>query len=175
MLEEEDVHFLFLSAERAAGLDLHFATHLVLLEPVRDAATLEQVVSRAHRLGATGPVQVETIVMLQDLPDDIAALPKAAGSGGVGVGVGGGGGMCKAGGESDKHLAICDSCYRSFPTLAQAQAHEALCPRNPANADRLLSVASRGGADLRLSSIYRSIKPPPPISSSSTAARGTAN
>jgi hypothetical protein len=100
---------------------LHLCSPQVLLEPVRDAATMEQVVARAHRLGATGPVRVETLVVLL------------------------------------------------------AQQHEAQCPRNPANATRLreADAASSGGVP-RLESLYRAIKPPPPMATSADAARTTA-
>ena len=41
-----------------AGTDARFAN---LLEPIRDSALLEQVVSRAHRVGATQSVRVATL------------------------------------------------------------------------------------------------------------------
>ena len=62
---KEEVTFLCLTPEGAHGLDLSFATHIFLLEPIHDAGLLEQVVSRANRLGATGPVEVETIHVFQ--------------------------------------------------------------------------------------------------------------
>ncbi|KAL7448069.1 hypothetical protein ACHAWC_000325, partial [Mediolabrus comicus] len=58
---KEDVFILGLDAQLSHGLDLSFVTHLYLLEPIDDAALLEQVTSRAHRLGATGPVCIETV------------------------------------------------------------------------------------------------------------------
>ena len=48
------------------GLDLSFVTHLFILTPIQDAALERQVVSRAHRMGATGPVLVETIHLWYD-------------------------------------------------------------------------------------------------------------
>ena len=51
--------------------------------------------------------------------------------------------------------AICDHCYRSFANLAQAQEHEMRCDRNP-----------NGIADVsmfHLSSVYRDLRPPPPL------------
>jgi SNF2 family DNA or RNA helicase len=59
--EVEDVFILCLDAALAHGLDLSFVTHLFLLKPINDAALLEQVTSRAHRLGSTGPVTVKTV------------------------------------------------------------------------------------------------------------------
>ena len=40
---KEDVFILALDASLAHGLDLSFVTHLYLLEPIDDAALLEQV------------------------------------------------------------------------------------------------------------------------------------
>ena len=52
---------LCLTRQASHGLDLSFLTHVVLLEPIRDSALLEQVVSRAHRVGATLSVRVATL------------------------------------------------------------------------------------------------------------------
>ena len=47
--------------------ELQCATsHLFILTPIQDAALERQVVSRAHRMGATGPVLVETIHLWYD-------------------------------------------------------------------------------------------------------------
>jgi hypothetical protein len=63
--EKEDVFILCLDASLAHGLDLSFVTHMFLLEPIDDAALLEQVTSRAHRLGSTGPVTIgETVTFV---------------------------------------------------------------------------------------------------------------
>lgn len=58
---KENVCLLSLDAALSHGLDLSFVTHIFLLDPIDDAALLEQVTSRAHRLGATGPVIVNTV------------------------------------------------------------------------------------------------------------------
>ena len=42
-------------------MDLSFATHIFLLERIKDPALHNQIVSRAHRMGATGPVEVTLI------------------------------------------------------------------------------------------------------------------
>lgn len=44
--KDEDVFVMLLDPSRAEGLDLSFLTHLFLLEPIKDAARLEQVVFR---------------------------------------------------------------------------------------------------------------------------------
>ncbi len=61
-VEDEDASILLLHEDGSHGLDLSFATHLFLLEKIRDPALENQIISRAHRMGATGPVQV---VLLQ--------------------------------------------------------------------------------------------------------------
>lgn len=47
----------------SVGLDLSFAAAVFLMEPLADPALEQQVVSRAHRMGATQPIAVETLVM----------------------------------------------------------------------------------------------------------------
>ena len=57
---------LLLPADGSTGLDLSFATHLFMLEKVKDPALESQIVSRAHRMGATGPVQVQLLQVRSD-------------------------------------------------------------------------------------------------------------
>lgn len=47
----------------AVGLDLSFATHVFLMEPLADASLQAQVESRAHRMGAVKSIYVETLAM----------------------------------------------------------------------------------------------------------------
>ena len=47
----------------SVGLDLSFATHVFLMEPLADASLQAQVESRAHRMGAVKPIHVETFAM----------------------------------------------------------------------------------------------------------------
>ena len=65
--QKEDTVILLLDSSLAHGLDLSFVTHIFLLEPIDDAALLEQVTSRAHRLGCTGeramyPAQICSLI-----------------------------------------------------------------------------------------------------------------
>jgi SNF2 family DNA or RNA helicase len=55
-----------LCQDGSVGLDLSFVTHLFILNPILDAALERQVVSRAHRMGATGPVIVQTVLLWKD-------------------------------------------------------------------------------------------------------------
>ena len=65
-VEEEDASVLLLKEDGSTGLDLSFATHIFLLDPIKDPALHNQIVSRAHRMGATGPVQVQLVQVMTD-------------------------------------------------------------------------------------------------------------
>ncbi|KAL2898231.1 hypothetical protein RDABS01_040013 [Bienertia sinuspersici] len=54
---------LLMDGSAALGLDLSFASHVFLMEPIWDRSMEEQVISRAHRMGAVRPIHVETLVM----------------------------------------------------------------------------------------------------------------
>lgn len=54
---------LLMDGSAALGLDLSFVTHVFLMEPIWDKSMEEQVISRAHRMGATRPIHVETLAM----------------------------------------------------------------------------------------------------------------
>ncbi|KAG8391128.1 hypothetical protein BUALT_Bualt01G0155700 [Buddleja alternifolia] len=54
---------LLMDGSAALGLDLSFVTHVYLMEPIWDRSMEEQVISRAHRMGAARPIHVETLAM----------------------------------------------------------------------------------------------------------------
>jgi len=144
---KEDVFLLFLDASLATGLDLSFVTHLFLLEPIDDAALLEQVTSRAHRLGCTGPVVVETVNVWQGcLEENARAVAKQMAASIVEDGEG----------NRRTSTAVCEHCYRSFESMEKAEIHEHTCERNP--------DSSAVVDPFHLSSVYRDIRPPPPMS-----------
>lgn len=60
---DEDCLALLMDGSGALGLDLSFVTHVFLMEPIWDKSMEEQVISRAHRMGATRPIHVETLAM----------------------------------------------------------------------------------------------------------------
>lgn len=60
---DKECTVLLMDGSAALGLDLSFVTHVYLMEPIWDRSVEEQVVSRAHRMGATRPVLVETLAM----------------------------------------------------------------------------------------------------------------
>jgi hypothetical protein len=149
---KEDVYILALDAELSHGLDLSFVTHMFLLEPIDDAALLEQVTARAHRLGAKGPVSVETIHVFYKCSDSFQKLifedP-----------------------DRKKNLQniVCHHCYRQFGSHELAEKHEqTMCPRN---------VESSAVLDNKwmIGSVYREIRPPLPVVASSPSVRSGNN
>ena len=156
---QEDVFLLSLDAGLAHGLDLSFVTHIFLLEPIDDAALLEQVTSRAHRLGATGPVSVETVNTFYKVSKEMEAALKVLGKDDT-ISDGKEGPLSLIKQEKKKVLqkVVCSHCYRPFDCMASAEYHERTnCPRNP---DNISAVDP-----FHLSSVYREIKPPPPLKS----------
>lgn len=148
----ENTFILALDAGLAHGLDLSFVTHIFLLEPIDNAALLEQITSRAHRLGATGPVVVETVNPYYKL-DPITEMEQDQE-------------VVNKGGPDNKLVitkrkkdaltkAVCQYCYRQFASMEKAVAHEnKQCARNPENVDVV--------DPWHVSSVYREIRPPPP-------------
>jgi len=61
LTDELDTFLLMLCHDGSHGLDLSFVTHIFLVNRVADPAIYQQVVARAHRMGATGPVTVQTL------------------------------------------------------------------------------------------------------------------
>lgn len=131
---KEDVFLMCLYSEISHGLDLSFVTHIYLLEPIEDAALLEQVTSRAHRLGATGPVKIETVNVWQGLSERLIEATKVTRA-------------------SSKNKSVCRYCCRTFECRQVAMEHEATnCPSNPR------SQAVYDGFSIQ--DIYRQIRPP---------------
>lgn len=52
---------MLLSKQGSLGLDLSFVTHIILLDTIYDQSLFSQVVARAYRMGAKGPVFVEQL------------------------------------------------------------------------------------------------------------------
>lgn len=63
---DEDAMILLLAKDGSTGLDLSFATHIFLLERIGDPALRNQIISRAYRVGATGPVEVQLLQVVAD-------------------------------------------------------------------------------------------------------------
>jgi hypothetical protein len=167
----EDCFMLALDAGLSHGLDLSFVTHIFLLEPVEDAALLEQITSRAHRLGAAGPVTVSTVNTFYTL--DPATEAAVVASNTAKVDPINGKEKARCGSSNRKKTptskvsalqsnqkreltkVVCQYCYRNFNTMVEAVAHENnQCPRNPSN--------TTARDPWHISSIYRELRPPPP-------------
>lgn len=70
-VESEEASVLLLAEDGSTGLDLSFATHIFLLDRIKDPALRNQIVSRAHRMGAQGPVKVELVQVATDEGDEV--------------------------------------------------------------------------------------------------------
>lgn len=68
LTKEVETRLLLLCEDGSHGLDLSFVTHIFLVHRLRDPALLQQVVARAHRMGADPDrgVEVETLHLFDD-------------------------------------------------------------------------------------------------------------
>ncbi|OVA04873.1 SNF2-related [Macleaya cordata] len=71
---------LLMDGSAALGLDLSFVTHVFLMEPIWDRSMEEQVISRAHRMGATRPINVETLAMRGTIEEQMLEFLQDAGN-----------------------------------------------------------------------------------------------
>ena len=157
--ETQDVPILSLDAGLSHGLDLSFVTHMFLLEPIDDAALLEQVTSRAHRLGCTGPVTVDTIHTFFKIGNErLQKMLEESKKASISTNQGTSNSFLE---QNRKALSkiVCQHCYRQFDSMAVAEEHEQMCPRNPDSACQEDAF--------HLSSVYRELRPPLPAESSS--------
>uniref|UniRef100_A0ACD5XGY1 Uncharacterized protein n=1 Tax=Avena sativa TaxID=4498 RepID=A0ACD5XGY1_AVESA len=65
---------LLMDGTAALGLDLSFVNYVFLMEPIWDRSMEEQVISRAHRMGATRPINVETLAMRGTIEEQMLKL-----------------------------------------------------------------------------------------------------
>lgn len=68
---------LILDGSHALGLDLSFVSRVYLMEPIWDSSVEEQVVSRAHRMGASQPITVETLAMRGTIEEQMIAIKES--------------------------------------------------------------------------------------------------
>lgn len=61
--DADDVTVLLMDDTGAVGLDLSFVEYVFLMDPLENASMEEQIIARAHRMGATANVHVETLIM----------------------------------------------------------------------------------------------------------------
>ncbi|CAN1316314.1 F-box protein At3g54460 [Linum perenne] len=69
---------LLMDGSAALGLDLSFVSHVFLMEPIWDRSMEEQVISRAHRMGATRPIHVETLAMRSTIEEQMVEFLQGA-------------------------------------------------------------------------------------------------
>ncbi|GAX78477.1 hypothetical protein CEUSTIGMA_g5916.t1 [Chlamydomonas eustigma] len=70
----KNIGVLLMDVVGAVGLDLSFVSHVFLMEPVADKSMEEQVISRAHRMGAKQSVHVEVLAMRDTMEHDMLRL-----------------------------------------------------------------------------------------------------
>jgi SNF2 family DNA or RNA helicase len=63
--DDPQISILLLDGVGAVGLDLSFVSHIFLLDPIWDKSLEDQVISRAHRLGAKRSITVEKLIARQ--------------------------------------------------------------------------------------------------------------
>ena len=73
-LPDDDLRVLLLHHDGRHGLNLPFATHVFLLSTLWDPGYELQVVSRARRIGATGPVTVDQLLIRDTAEADLHDL-----------------------------------------------------------------------------------------------------
>lgn len=75
-IKDEECICMLLGKDGSEGLDLSFVTHIIFLEQVWDKSLENQVVARAWRMGATGPVDVETLVAENSIEESMFFLER---------------------------------------------------------------------------------------------------
>ncbi|KAF0694898.1 Aste57867_14240 [Aphanomyces stellatus] len=76
--DDSDMHVLFMTEIGAVGLDLSFVTHIFLMDEIWDKSVEQQVIARAHRMGATDSVVVEQLEMRGSMEDLVRELLSVA-------------------------------------------------------------------------------------------------
>lgn len=72
--DNPDMHVLLMDESGAVGLDLSMVCWVFLMEPLADKSLEEQIVSRAHRMGARDLVHVEVLVMKDSAEELLVSL-----------------------------------------------------------------------------------------------------
>jgi hypothetical protein len=74
--DDPQISILLLDAVGAVGLDLSFVSHIFLLDPIWDKSLEDQVISRAHRLGAKRSITVEKLIARGTVEQMMEALAR---------------------------------------------------------------------------------------------------
>jgi SNF2 family DNA or RNA helicase len=81
-VHDEAKHILIMGTTNGSvGLDLSFVEYIFLLEPIWDSSLEQQVIARAHRLGARDTVYVERIAMRGSIEEQMLLQGNASQSG----------------------------------------------------------------------------------------------
>lgn len=71
-VQDPEKHILLLDTTHGSvGLDLSFVEYVFLLEPIWDSSLEQQVIARAHRLGAKHVIHVERLAMRGSIEEDM--------------------------------------------------------------------------------------------------------
>ncbi|CAI5514608.1 unnamed protein product [Closterium sp. Naga37s-1] len=106
---------LLIDGPGSPGLDLSFVSRVFLMEPVWDPSVEEQMVSRAHRMGASRPITVETLAMAGTLEEHMLHILQR-GAGEADAGKGGSGTQRRPAGTEAR---LPSSPSRCFPSSLQ--------------------------------------------------------
>mmetsp|Transcript_12843 Transcript_12843/g.37305 ORF Transcript_12843/g.37305 Transcript_12843/m.37305 type:complete len:338 (+) Transcript_12843:223-1236(+) len=74
---DNDCFCFLLGKDGSEGLDLSFVTHIIFVEKVYDKSLEEQAVARAWRMGASGAVQVETLIAQESVEETMRDLDES--------------------------------------------------------------------------------------------------
>ena len=74
--DDDTISILLLDGVGAVGLDLSFVSHIFLLDPIWDASLEDQVISRAHRLGAKQAITVEKLIARDTIEQMMESLAR---------------------------------------------------------------------------------------------------
>mmetsp|Transcript_33377 Transcript_33377/g.80752 ORF Transcript_33377/g.80752 Transcript_33377/m.80752 type:complete len:1956 (-) Transcript_33377:162-6029(-) len=75
-IRDDTCFCMILGRDGSEGLDLSFVTHIFFMEELWDRSLQEQAVARAWRMGAKGPVVVETLVAQDSVEETMAEMEK---------------------------------------------------------------------------------------------------
>lgn len=68
----DNANVIIMAVQKAAyGIDLSSATRVFFVSPVWQTAMEQQAIKRAHRIGQTRPVYIETLVIRNTIEDEL--------------------------------------------------------------------------------------------------------
>jgi hypothetical protein len=73
-VNDKNCFCMLLSKDGSEGLDLSFVTHIFFLEEILDKSLQDQAIARAWRMGATGRVEVETLIAKNSVEETMLSM-----------------------------------------------------------------------------------------------------